>query len=144
LKVQQGVQPSLDSIALPYDEYSETDLRQRYVYVEASRGCPFKCEFCLSALDKTAWPFPPERVLAALDAALRRGARHFKFVDRTFNLKAESSARFLQFFLDRIRATPEDPPFLHFELIPDHLPETLKGLLVLFPAGVLQFEIGIQ
>jgi hypothetical protein len=144
LKVQQGVQPSLDSIALPYDEYSETDLRQRYVYVEASRGCPFKCEFCLSALDKTAWPFPPERVLAALDAALRRGARHFKFVDRTFNLKAESSARFLQFFLDRIRAAPEDPPFLHFELIPDHLPEALKGLLVLFPAGVLQFEIGIQ
>jgi radical SAM superfamily enzyme YgiQ (UPF0313 family) len=83
-------------------------------------------------------------VLAALDAALRRGARHFKFVDRTFNLKAESSARFLQFFLDRIRATPDDLPFLHFELIPDHLPEALKGLLVLFPPGVLQFEIGIQ
>jgi radical SAM superfamily enzyme YgiQ (UPF0313 family) len=144
LKVQPGVQPPLETIVLPYDEYSDDDLRQRYVYVEASRGCPFKCEFCLSALDKTAWPFAPDKVLAALDASLRRGARHFKFVDRTFNLKAETSARFLQFFLDYIRAKPDDPPFLHFELIPDHLPETLKALITQFPAGVLQFEIGIQ
>jgi radical SAM superfamily enzyme YgiQ (UPF0313 family) len=144
LKVHPGVQPPLDTIALPYDEYSEADLRQRHVYVEASRGCPFKCEFCLSALDKTAWPFPPDRVLEALGGALRRGARHFKFVDRTFNLKAESSARFLQFFLDHIRQTPDDPPFLHFELVPDHLPASLKALIARFPAGVLQFEIGIQ
>jgi len=143
-KVHAGVQPRLETIALPYGEYSDADLRQRYVYVEASRGCPFKCEFCLSALDKTAWPFPLDAVLMSLDELVRRGARHFKFVDRTFNLKVESSVRILQFFLERIRAMPEDPPFLHFELVPDHLPEVLRALIAQFPAGVLQFEIGIQ
>jgi radical SAM superfamily enzyme YgiQ (UPF0313 family) len=144
MKVHAGVQPALETIVLPYDEYSDVDLRQRYVYVEASRGCPFKCEFCLSALDRTAWPFPLDAVLTALEALLRRGARHFKFVDRTFNLKVESSVRILQFFLDHIERAPEDPPFVHFELIPDHLPAQLKQLVARFPAGALQFEIGIQ
>lgn len=143
-KVHGGIQPPLQDLALPYDEYSESDLRQRHVYVEASRGCPFKCEFCLSALDKTAWPFPLQALLQALDQLLRRGARHFKFVDRTFNLKAETGVRILQVFLDRIAAAPEDPPFLHFELVADHLPDSLKASIARFPPGTLQLEIGIQ
>lgn len=144
MKIHAGEQPPLQTIVLPYGEYSDTDLRQRYVYVEASRGCPFKCEFCLSALDKTAWPFPLAAVLDQLDGLMRRGARHFKFVDRTFNLKVDTSVRILQFFLARIAAAPDDPPFLHFELIPDHLPEALKEPIAAFPPGALQFEIGIQ
>jgi radical SAM superfamily enzyme YgiQ (UPF0313 family) len=143
-KVHAGEQPPLDAIALPYDEYGDEDLRRRYVYVEASRGCPFKCEFCLSALDKTAWPFPLERVLAALARLYARGARHFKFVDRTFNLKADTGRAILEFFLQRIAANPDDPPFAHFELVPDHLPERLREPIARFPAGTLQLEIGIQ
>lgn len=144
MKVHPGEQPPLDSIALPYREYSDDDLRHRYVYVEASRGCPFKCEFCLSALDKTAWPFPLEPLLAELARLYERGARHFKFVDRTFNLKAETGRAILEQFLARIDAHPDDPPFLHFELIPDHLPERLREPIARFPPGTLQFEIGIQ
>ncbi|RIX48284.1 MAG: DUF4080 domain-containing protein [Rhodocyclales bacterium GT-UBC] len=140
MKVIAGEQPGLDEIALPYAEYSADDLAHRLLYVEASRGCPFKCEFCLSALDKTAWAFPEALFLAALDDLYRRGARNFKFVDRTFNLKIDSSLRILQFFLDRL--TPN--LFLHFEVIPDHLPERLKAMIARFPPGVLQFEIGIQ
>jgi len=143
-KLHAGVQPPLGEIALPYDEYSEEDVRHRYLYVEASRGCPFKCEFCLSSLDKTAWPFPLEAFLAQLARLYARGARHFKFVDRTFNLKVDSSRAILDFFLVRLAADPDDPPFAHFELIPDHLPEKLKKAIARFPAGTLQFEIGIQ
>lgn len=140
MKVIAGEQPELSQLALPYNEYSDDDLAHRMLYVEASRGCPFKCEFCLSALDRTAWAFDADAFLAELDALYQRGARNFKFVDRTFNLKIEASARILQFFLDRM--TPG--LFVHFELIPDQLPERLKALILQFPPGVLQFEIGIQ
>jgi radical SAM superfamily enzyme YgiQ (UPF0313 family) len=140
MKVLPGEQPSLQEISLPYAGYDDDDLAHRLLYVEASRGCPFKCEFCLSSLDKTAWAFDADAFLGELDALYRRGARHFKFVDRTFNLKVEASARILQFFLDRMG----DDLFVHFELIPDHLPERLKDMIARFPPGVLQFEVGIQ
>lgn len=139
-RVITGEQPALDALTLPYALYTDRDLRERLVYVEASRGCPFKCEFCLSSLGKTAWPFPLEAFLAALAALHARGARHFKFVDRTFNLNVKTSAAILEFFLARIA----DDLFVHFELIPDHLPEKLKTLVRRFPPGALQFEIGIQ
>jgi hypothetical protein len=144
MKVHAGAQPPLEALALPYDEYTDEDARRRHVYVEASRGCPFKCEFCLSSLDRTAWPFPLPQLLAQLARLYERGARHFKFVDRTFNLKADTALAILEFFLARIAASPADPPFAHFELIPDHLPEKLKGAIARFPAGTLQLEIGIQ
>lgn len=143
-KVIAGIQAPLPALVSPYSEYTEEDVRQRNLYVEASRGCPFKCEFCLSALDKTAWPFPLEGFLADLDALYALGARRFKFVDRTFNLKIDTSRAILDFFLDKLASAPEDPVFVHLELIPDHLPERLKEKIVLFPEGTLQFEIGIQ
>lgn len=143
-KLIAGKQPPLDQLQLPYAEYDDIDIAQRYLYVEASRGCPFKCEFCLSSLDRTAWAFPLAAFLDQLAQLWARGARQFKFVDRTFNLKVDTSLAILQFFLDRIGADPIDPPFVHFELIPDHLPERLKDAIVRFPAGTLQFEIGIQ
>ncbi len=145
MKIIAGEQPPLDQIALPYTEYSEVDLAHRVLYVEASRGCPFKCEFCLSSLDKTAWAFDLERFLAELDTLYQRGARTFKFVDRTFNLKIDASIRILQFFLDKLAKTEEKGNlFVHFEVIPDHLPDKLKEKIAEFPPGVLQFEIGIQ
>lgn len=143
-RVHAGEQPPLAEIALPYAEYSDEDLSHRHVYVEASRGCPFKCEFCLSALDRTAWPFPLDQFLQELETLWQRGARRYKFVDRTFNLRVEASAAILDFFLRRIERSPDDPPFLHFELVPDHLPAVLRGRLARFPAGTLQLEIGIQ
>lgn len=143
-KLIVGKQLTLNQIAFPYDEFSDADLAHRLLYVEASRGCPFKCEFCLSALDKTAWSFELDAFLAELAKLHARGARNFKFVDRTFNLKIESSLRILQFFLDRLRDCPSDPLFLHFEVVPDHLPGALKDLIRKFPPGTLQFEIGIQ
>ncbi|TXH68891.1 MAG: DUF4080 domain-containing protein [Thiothrix sp.] len=130
----------LAQLSLPYEHYTDTDLKQRFVYVEASRGCPFKCEFCLSALDKTAYPFELGHFLSEMDQLWKRGLRHFKFVDRTFNLKIATTQTILEFFLERLDAET----FLHFELVPDHLPDALKDCIQRFPAGSLQFEVGIQ
>jgi len=130
----------LAQLASPYPYYSDEDLRQRIVYVEASRGCPFKCEFCLSSLDVTAKPFPLEAFLADMDSLHSRGARQFKFIDRTFNLKVDTSVAILEFFLQRL----SDDLYLHFEVIPDNLPERLKAVIQRFPPGALQFEVGVQ
>jgi radical SAM superfamily enzyme YgiQ (UPF0313 family) len=144
MKVHAGVQPPMADIAMPYSLYTDEDIAHRTLYVEASRGCPFKCEFCLSALDKTAWPFALDTFLAELENLHARGARLFKFVDRTFNLNIKTSLKIMQFFLDKLEANPDDPVYAHFELVPDHLPEALKEGISKFPHGALQFEIGIQ
>jgi radical SAM superfamily enzyme YgiQ (UPF0313 family) len=139
-KIIHALPFELADIQLPYNYYTADDIAHRILYVEASRGCPFKCEFCLSALDKTAVPFDLDLFLANMQTLYERGARHFKFVDRTFNLKIETSARIMEFFLQK-----NDPDlFLHFELIPDHLPEKLKTIIARFPPHSLQFEVGIQ
>ncbi len=130
----------LEQLTLPYTYYSDEDIRNRLIYVEASRGCPFKCEFCLSALDKTATGFPLESFLAEMDNLLQRGVRNFKFIDRTFNLKISTSIHILEFFL----AQMTDDLYLHFEVVPDHLPDKLKAVLQRFPKNQLQFEIGVQ
>jgi radical SAM superfamily enzyme YgiQ (UPF0313 family) len=132
--------PEVSQIVLPYDEYNEEDLKNRTLYVEASRGCPYKCEYCLSSLDKSVRNFPLEDFLSQMSGLIERGARQFKFVDRTFNLAPTISSRILQFFLEKI----ELGLFLHFELVPDRLPDNLKVEIEKFPAGSLQFEIGIQ
>jgi radical SAM superfamily enzyme YgiQ (UPF0313 family) len=139
-KFAQSPLPEISEIASPYSYYSDEDLAHRVLYVEASRGCPYKCEYCLSSLDKSVRSFALDRFLADLDRLIERGARQFKFVDRTFNLSAVTSARILTFFLERI----SQGLFLHFEMVPDRLPEELKALIRQFPAGSLQFEIGIQ
>jgi hypothetical protein len=139
-KVLGGEQPDLSQLALPYELYTDEDVARRFLYVEASRGCPFKCEFCLSALDRTAWSFDLDRFLAELARLHERGARHFRFVDRTFNLKTSASLAILEFFLERL----DDRLFVHFEVIPNHLPQRLKEAIAQFPAGALQFEVGIQ
>jgi radical SAM superfamily enzyme YgiQ (UPF0313 family) len=139
-KVIAAELPALNNLASPYELYTDEDLKNRVIYVEASRGCPFTCEFCLSSLDIPVRAFATEAFLASMQRLLDRGATQFKFVDRTFNLHLPTSSAILQFFLDRWR----EGLFLHFEMVPDRLPEQLRGLIRQFPAGAVQFEVGIQ
>ncbi len=139
-KVIAARPPGFETLALPYDLYDGQDLAYRVVYVEASRGCPFRCEFCLSSLEVPVRNAPLEPFLAAMERLLSRGLRQFKFVDRTFNLNLNISRSILEFFWRRY----EPGLFLHFEMIPDRLPEALREPIKRFPHGALQFEVGIQ
>ena len=132
--------PDLAALALPYDFYTDADLAHRIVYVEASRGCPFSCEFCLSSLDIPVRQVPLDKFLEAMQRLLDRGLRQFKFVDRTFNLNLAVSRALLEFFLAR----HQPGMFFHFEMVPDRLPEELREVIARFPPGSLQFEVGIQ
>ncbi|HEY4222510.1 MAG TPA: DUF4080 domain-containing protein, partial [Myxococcota bacterium] len=140
-KILRGGAPELSSLVPPgavFDLYDEVDLKDRVVYLEASRGCPFTCSFCLSALDDGVRAYPLDDFLAALGRLYERGLRRFKFVDRTFNLKIDDASRILDFFLAR----PDT--FAHFEMIPDRLPLELRERLARFADGAVQLEVGIQ
>ncbi len=139
-KIQQSALPDIKLIQFPYDLYSDEDIKNRILYVEVSRGCPYKCEYCLSSLDKSVRSFDLELFLLQIKILMDRGARTFKFVDRTFNLSPTSSNRILQFFLEHISLGL----FLHFEMVPDRLPAEIRELIQQFPEGSLQFEVGIQ
>jgi len=132
--------PEFSQLQLPYGLYDEQDVAHRIIYVEASRGCPFTCEFCLSSLDIPVRQIPLPLMLDHLKRLLDRGVRQFKFVDRTFNLNVTVSKAILEFLLERY----QPGHFFHFEMIPDRLPEPLRAIISRFPPGALQFEIGIQ
>ena len=139
-RIIHATTPQFADLKLPYDLYNAEDIANRVIYVEASRGCPFTCEFCLSALEIPVRQADVDEFLEAMQSLLDRGAQQFKFVDRTFNLNLRVSQQILQFFLDRW----SDGLFLHFEMIPDRLPDSLRKLITQFPSGGLQFEIGVQ
>ncbi|MCX7872512.1 MAG: B12-binding domain-containing radical SAM protein [Verrucomicrobiae bacterium] len=139
-KVIKPLPPQLDNIALPYEFYTEKDIMHRIVYVESSRGCPFKCEFCISSLDERVRYFPVDAFLNALDTLIRRGARQLKFVDRTFNVDVKHGEKILEFCLQYARKGI----FFHFELVPDRFPERWKEVIKEFPPATIQFEVGIQ
>jgi radical SAM superfamily enzyme YgiQ (UPF0313 family) len=139
-KVIAAELPDLSTLVLPYDLYTDDDIAHRVIYVEASRGCPFSCEFCLSSLDIPVRQFQLPALLDHLQRLLDRGARQFKFVDRTFNLNLAVSKTILQFFHERYRPGL----FVHYEMIPDRLPDALREIVEKFPPGALQFEVGIQ
>jgi len=131
--------PNLKEIELPYRHYTDDDIKNRYIYVEISRGCPFECEFCLSSMDEKVRAFDLDAIIEEFELLWSRGARNFKFVDRTFNLNMKAANKILDFFLSK-----EPPYFAHFEVIPDHFPASLREKIQSFPHGALQLEIGIQ
>ena len=140
VKILPAEIPALENLVLPYPLYDDRDVAHRIIYVEASRGCPFTCEFCLSSLDVPVRAVNLDAFLGEMQKLLDRGVKQFKFVDRTFNLSVPTSRAILEFFFER----HQPGNFYHFEMIPDRLPEALREVIAKFPPGTLQFEVGIQ
>jgi radical SAM superfamily enzyme YgiQ (UPF0313 family) len=131
--------PNIKEINLPYSYYNDDDIENRYIYVEASRGCPFECEFCLSSIDKKVRNFDIDKLIDEFNTLWDKGVRNFKFIDRTFNLNIKIATRILDFFLSK-----DEKYMVHFEVIPDNFPQRLKEKLKLFPPATIQLEVGIQ
>jgi radical SAM superfamily enzyme YgiQ (UPF0313 family) len=132
--------PDLGTVALPYALYSDADLATRVVYVESTRGCPFDCEYCTSADSGGIRRFPLERLLPAFETLLARGARGFKFLDRSFNHGGEHALAVLDFFLSHW----VEGLAIHFEFTPQPLSAPWRERLLRYPPGALHVEVGVQ
>ncbi len=134
----------LDVLAFPYD-YEEKDLMQvndanRIIYYESSRGCPFRCAFCMSSIDKSVRTFSLERVKRDLLILLKTKARQIKFVDRTFNADYKRAMQIMQFIVENNSQYMS----IHFEITADIINDEFLEFLKLMPVNMFQFEIGVQ
>ncbi len=132
--------PSLAHAELPYRLYTDADISTRMVYVEATRGCPFKCEYCTSSGSGGIRYFPIEALLKEFGILLARGVHQFKFLDRSFNFGGVQSLAVLDFFLARQFKGLR----LHFEFTPDALDEEWRRRLRGFEPEMLHIEMGVQ
>src|SRR5260370_28867003 len=98
-KIISSELPDLAQLVPPYNLYDDRDVAHRIIYVEASRGCPFTCEFCLSSLDIPVRQFPLPPFLKNLEELVRRGLRRFKFVYPPVNLTLNTPPPLLRVFL---------------------------------------------
>jgi len=121
-------------------EYTDTDLEQRIVYLESSRGCPNACAYCQSAAAPGVRWRPLEKVEAAWVALLRRGARRLKIVDRTFNADEERAARLLRMIAAELPAGGS----VQVEMTPEPPGPELQAAIMKFPHGALRVEVGVQ
>jgi hypothetical protein len=137
----------IPSLASAYRLYTDEDLSHKLTYVESSRGCPWACAFCLSSVSPGLRLFPLDRVLTELRALVERGARSFKFLDRSFNQDIPRAKRIMEVFLEYLegpKPAAGTPLWVHFEMLPSKFPAELRELLMRFPPGTLRLEIGIQ
>ncbi len=129
---------NLDEIPFPYLENLD-ELADRIVYYESSRGCPFRCSYCLSSTTKGIRYLSIDRVKSDLALMLRHQVREIKFVDRTFNCD-ENRAREIMNYIIEHRSSVK----IHFEMDAALLSETMLDFLAQVPAGLFNLEIGIQ
>ena len=124
----------------PYRESDFTEqLRNRQVYYESSRGCPFHCAYCLSSVQRGVRHKALPQVEPELAGILAHGPLIIKFVDRTFNDNPERALAIWRW----LAAQPQSTRF-HFEIAPDRFSEEMFAFLADLAPGRFQFEIGIQ
>lgn len=140
---QTSPQPltTMEDLPFIYDEAGRMDgFKNRIIYYETSRGCPFSCSYCLSSIDKKLRFRPLETVKKELAFFLEQRVPQVKFVDRTFNCKKSHAMAIWQFIRDHDNGVTN----FHFEIAADILDEEEIALLKTMRPGLVQLEIGVQ
>lgn len=127
----------MNSIVFPYND--KDDLKNKIVYYEASRGCPFRCKYCLSSTTHGVRFLPVERVKRELKFLIDKDVKLIKFVDRTFNCNSKFAMEIWRFLIEEGRNT-----CFHFEISADILKHEEIELLAKAKNGQFQFEVGVQ
>ena len=139
------VQADLDKLASlpsPYMlEEDRGDMKNRMVYFETSRGCPYQCQYCLSSLEKGVRYYPKDYILENLGYMIDNGAKQIKFLDRTFNLNKEHTHTVFDFLIKNYRPNLSCQFEVYADLLKD---ETIDYLNTNLSKDFFRFEIGIQ
>ena len=128
---------NLDEIPFPYDDFN--DLENKIIYYETSRGCPFKCQYCLSSIEPGVRYFSLDRVFRDIDVFISNNVKQVKLVDRTFNCNKKRSLEIMEHILSRKGNTN-----FHFEISAKLIDSDFLNTVKKAPKGIFQFEIGIQ
>lgn len=132
--------PPLSMDALPFCYEDLSDFEHRIIYYESSRGCPFRCSYCLSSVEKNLRFRSLPLVYEELQFFLERKVPQVKFVDRTFNCDHAHAMAIWQFLKEHDNGITN----FHFEISADLLTEEEIGLLASLRPGLVQLEIGVQ
>ena len=134
----QSRRMDFDSVPFPYENFDE--FNNRIIYYESSRGCPFRCSYCLSSVDKSLKFRSPELVKDELKRFLDSKIPQVKFIDRTFNCNHKHAGEIWRFIRDNDNGITN----FHFEVAADLMNDEELELLGSMRAGQVQLEIGVQ
>lgn len=140
-KIIYGNSIAMDNLPDIYDELYLNECKDKILYYESSRGCPFKCSYCMSSLSKKVIYKSLDKVLNDIKKIYESGIKQIKFVDRTFNSSIERAEFFFEHIIKNYNGKGIN---FHFEMAPDYFSEKMFSLLKGAEKGLIQFEIGVQ
>lgn len=129
---------SLEHLPFVYDNLE--GLEHKIIYYEASRGCPFNCQYCLSSIEQGVRFVPVERVKEHMQYFLDQKVKQVKFVDRTFNTRKQYAMSIWEYLIEHDNGFTN----FHFEIAAELIVEEMYPLLEKARPGLIQFEIGVQ
>jgi radical SAM superfamily enzyme YgiQ (UPF0313 family) len=132
----------LNELPFLYDNLDEYD--NKIIYFETSRGCPYRCAYCMSGLNGGITYMNIEKVMTAFEYFIKNNVKQVKMVDRTFNYPAERAHEILERLIELSEKYPESSTNFHFEITATLVDDKMIEILRQAPNGLIQFEIGIQ
>ena len=129
-----------DMSKLPFLYEDLGKFQNRIIYYESQRGCPFRCAYCLSAIDKSVRLRDIETVKKELQYFLDHKVSQVKFIDRTFNCNAAHALAIWRYLLENDNSVTN----FHFEIAADLMTEDELEVLKQMRPGLIQLEIGVQ
>ena len=138
--IHNGWRQIMDLSSIPFIYKDLSEFKNRIIYYESSRGCPFSCSYCLSSIDKKLRFRDTETVKKELQFFIENKVPQVKFVDRTFNCKHDHAMAIWKYINEHDNGVTN----FHFEISADLLrEEELQEMSTMRP-GLIQLEIGVQ
>ena len=138
--VHTGWRELMDLSKVPFAYSNLTEFKNRIIYYESSRGCPFSCSYCLSSIDKKLRFRDIELVKRELQFFIDNKVPQVKFVDRTFNCKHDHAMEIWRYITEHDNGITN----FHFEISADLLRAEELALMKTMRPGLIQLEIGVQ